>query len=100
MVKGRCMKEKKEVAMQDVQYILMKNGRPAAKGVCPHDGTKMFKILAANEIPDDLKRKAEAWKASHKGEKRSRKSKKTKSGGRSHKSKKSKKSRKSHKSNK
>jgi hypothetical protein len=38
------MKCKATKEMKDVQDIVMKNGRPAAKGNCETCGTKMFKI--------------------------------------------------------
>lgn len=39
-----CMKCKAKREMEDVQYITMKNGKPATQGVCGKCGTKMFKI--------------------------------------------------------
>ena len=40
-----CVKcRKKKVEMKDPEEITMKNGRPATRGVCPHCGTKMFRI--------------------------------------------------------
>jgi len=42
---GRCMKCKKQVKMKDAKETVMKNGMKAAKGVCPHCGTKVFRIL-------------------------------------------------------
>ena len=44
MVKARCMKEKKEVEMQDGKEITMKNGMKAMKGKCPNCGTTVFRI--------------------------------------------------------
>ena len=35
MVKGRCMKCKKQVEMKNIKEITMKNKMRAAKGVCP-----------------------------------------------------------------
>ncbi len=46
-VKAYCMKCKAERVMQNVQIVTTKNGRPAANGVCPVCGTKMFKFLPA-----------------------------------------------------
>ncbi|MBW3004538.1 hypothetical protein KY310_01790 [Candidatus Woesearchaeota archaeon] len=42
---GRCMKCKKQVKMKDAKEVTMKNKMKAAKGVCPHCGTKVFRIL-------------------------------------------------------
>ncbi len=47
-VKAYCMKCKAERVMQNVQIVTTKNGRPAANGVCPVCGTKMFKFLPAS----------------------------------------------------
>ena len=44
-IKAYCMKCKTERVIKDVQIVTMKNGRPAAQGVCPVCGTKMFKFL-------------------------------------------------------
>jgi len=45
MVKGRCMKCKKEVEMKDPKEVKMKNGMKAMKGTCPVCGTKVFRIV-------------------------------------------------------
>lgn len=42
-----CMKCKTQRVMKDVQIVTTKNGRPAAQGVCPECGTKMYKFLKA-----------------------------------------------------
>jgi hypothetical protein len=39
-----CVKCKEKKEMKDAQDVTMKNGRPAAKGVCPTCGTTMFEI--------------------------------------------------------
>ncbi|MDP4009792.1 MAG: hypothetical protein Q8P53_02280 [Candidatus Shapirobacteria bacterium] len=36
-----------EVDVGNVQKVMLKNGRPAAKTVDPETGTNMFKILSA-----------------------------------------------------
>jgi len=47
---GRCMKCKKnDVKMKDAKEVTMKNGRRAAKGVCPVCGTGMFRILGVKK---------------------------------------------------
>ncbi|MBI3032680.1 hypothetical protein HYY69_04345 [Candidatus Woesearchaeota archaeon] len=43
--KGRCMKCKKEVKMENAKETVMKNGMKAAKGTCKACGTKVFRIL-------------------------------------------------------
>jgi DNA-directed RNA polymerase subunit RPC12/RpoP len=45
MAEGRCMKCKKQVQIKDGKEVVMKNGMKAMKGVCPHCGTKVFRIL-------------------------------------------------------
>lgn len=45
MVKGRCMKCKKEVEIQSGQEVVMKNGMKAMKGMCGACGTAVFRIL-------------------------------------------------------
>jgi hypothetical protein len=44
LVEGYCMKDRKRVEMVNPHPITMANGRPAMAGVCPHCGTKIFKI--------------------------------------------------------
>jgi Zn finger protein HypA/HybF involved in hydrogenase expression len=39
-----CMKCRKKREMKDPKSIIMKNKRPATRGVCPVCGTKMFRI--------------------------------------------------------
>jgi len=41
---GYCMKCKEKREMQSTEQVIMKNGKPATKGVCEACGTKMFKI--------------------------------------------------------
>lgn len=43
--KGYCMKHRGEVQIKDPKVVTMKNGRKAVKGVCPKDGTKIFRFL-------------------------------------------------------
>ena len=45
MVEARCMKCKKQVEIKNPQNVVMKNKMKAMKGVCPHCGTKDFRIL-------------------------------------------------------
>jgi len=45
MVKGRCMKCKKQVEIKDPEEVVMKNNMKAAKGTCGTCGTKVFRIL-------------------------------------------------------
>ena len=47
-IKAYCMKCKAERTVQNVQIVTTKNGRPAANGVCPVCGTKMFKFLPSS----------------------------------------------------
>ncbi len=95
-MKGRCMKCKKEMTMGSVAYEVNAIGKPVCRGKCDKCGTKMYRMLGADNTPADLKTKVEAWKKAHAGEKRtSKKSKKShKSGGKSRKSIKSRKSKK------
>ncbi|HEX8923106.1 MAG TPA: DUF5679 domain-containing protein [Patescibacteria group bacterium] len=46
-----CVKCRASKAVDDskAQKTTLKNGRPAAKAVCPDCGTGMFKILSAKE---------------------------------------------------
>ena len=44
MAEAYCVKCKAKREMKDAQDITMKNGKPAAQGVCPVCGTKMFRI--------------------------------------------------------
>ena len=45
IVEARCMKDKKQVEIKNPQNVTMKNGMQAIKGVCPHCGTKVFRIV-------------------------------------------------------
>ena len=47
-IKAYCMKCKAERTIQNSQIVMTKNGRPAANGVCPVCGTKMFKFLPSS----------------------------------------------------
>jgi hypothetical protein len=44
LVEGYCVKDRKRVEMVNPHPVTMVNGRPAIAGVCPHCGTKMYKI--------------------------------------------------------
>ena len=58
MVKAYCMKEKKKnVDIVDPIFELNKIGRAIAKGKCSSCGGKVYKILAADEVPPALKAK-------------------------------------------
>ena len=37
--------------MKDVQFVTMKNGRRAAKGICSVCGRGMYKIVKTSEAP-------------------------------------------------
>jgi len=50
-IKAYCMKCKAERVVSNVAIVTMKNGRPAAQGVCPVCGTKMFKFLPKAKAP-------------------------------------------------
>jgi len=45
-VEAHCFKCKVKRPMQDGRAIFMANGRPAAEGICPECGTRLFKIGA------------------------------------------------------
>ena len=47
LVEGYCVKDRKRVEMINPHPVTMVNGRPAIAGVCPHCGTKIFKISKA-----------------------------------------------------
>lgn len=43
---ARCMKCKKPVKVKDPKETSIRNGKvKAVKGVCPHCGTKVFRII-------------------------------------------------------
>jgi uncharacterized protein DUF5679 len=44
LVEGYCVKDRKRVEMIHPHPLTMVNGRPAMAGVCPHCGTKIYKI--------------------------------------------------------
>jgi len=43
-VEAYCVKCKKKVTMQHAQKVVMKNGRPATRGMCPVCGTGLYRI--------------------------------------------------------
>ena len=45
MVVGYCVKHKGKIEMSNAVKVKMKNGMFAMKGVCPKDGTGMYRIL-------------------------------------------------------
>ena len=44
LMQAYCMKCRTKREMKDPKSIIMKNKRPATRGVCPVCGTKMFRI--------------------------------------------------------
>ncbi len=57
MVKGYCLKEKKIVEIKNPKYELNKLGRAIVRGECSSCAGKVYKILAQDEIPPELKAK-------------------------------------------
>lgn len=47
---GYCVRCRGERPIQDEQRVVLKNGRPAAKGTCPECGTKLFRFLKPDPI--------------------------------------------------
>lgn len=99
MVQGYCLKEKKKAEIKDAVFELNKAGRPVAHGKCSSCGGKIYKILAADEVPAALKEKAAKFKKGGAGSRKSRKSHSSRKSP-ARKSRKSKGSRKSRKSRK
>jgi DNA-directed RNA polymerase subunit RPC12/RpoP len=48
-IEARCMKCKKNVKVKDPKSVEIKKGTWAVKGVCPHCGTKVFRITGKNK---------------------------------------------------
>ena len=44
MTQAYCVKCKKKVEARNPKQVVMKNKRPATKGVCPKCGTTVFRI--------------------------------------------------------
>jgi predicted RNA-binding Zn-ribbon protein involved in translation (DUF1610 family) len=44
LVEGYCLKDRKKVEMMNPRLLMMKNGSPATAGLCPHCGTKIYRI--------------------------------------------------------
>ena len=42
--KAYCVKCKKSVEIKNPKNVVLKNKKPAIQGVCPHCGTKVFRI--------------------------------------------------------
>lgn len=83
--RATCMKEKKEITVKDPKLVIMANCNVAVRGVCPNDGCKVIRILSADKIPADMKKKQEECKRNKPAS-----AKKAKKGGASRKSRKSK----------
>ena len=60
---GYCLKHRGKIEIKDPKFELNKIGRAIARGTCPQDGTKMYKLLTTIETPDDLKAKMVGLKA-------------------------------------
>ncbi len=45
---GYCVKCRKKQTMEDAERVVMKNGRPAAKGKCSECGGGIYLILAVD----------------------------------------------------
>lgn len=43
-IEAYCVKCKKKVTMQNARKVVMKNGRPATRGICPVCGTGLYRI--------------------------------------------------------
>lgn len=52
-IEAYCVKCKSNRKMEKARRVVMKNGRPAARGQCEACGTGMYKILPA-AIADEL----------------------------------------------
>ena len=48
-----CVKEKKKVDIEDYEVVTLKNGRPAARAVCPNCGCKVIRFLPKNPTQID-----------------------------------------------
>jgi len=44
MATAYCMKCRKKVEIRNPSRVILKNRRPATRGVCPSCGTKVFRI--------------------------------------------------------
>ncbi len=88
MVKGYCLKEKKKVEIEGPEYALNAKNRPVVRGKCSSCGGKVYAILAAADVPADLKAKLVGKKGG--ASRRFRKSKASSKGSRKSRSKRSK----------
>ena len=67
LVEGYCMKDRKRVEMVNPHPITMVNGRPAVAGVCPHCGTRIYKISKAYGVVQAIFREQEDHERSPQG---------------------------------
>src|SRR4029077_2400332 len=56
LVQGYCVKDRRMVEIINPQPITMANGRPATVGVCPHCGTKIYKISRSFGVVEAVSR--------------------------------------------
>lgn len=45
---GQC---RKRVEAEVIEYVTIKNGKTAARGICPECGKKLYKIVKKEEVP-------------------------------------------------
>lgn len=90
MVKGTCMKDRKEVDIQHPTYSATKRGTVVIKGTCPLCGGKVARFAGITAAPPELQAKIRAMKSNKSSSSKSpsKASKKGKSGRGSHKSRK------------
>lgn len=49
-IEARCMKCRKQVEIKDGKEAVLKNGLKAIRGVCPHCGTKVCRIIGKAKV--------------------------------------------------
>ena len=64
---GYCMRCKMKTEISAPEPIVMRNGRPAVRGVCSQCGAKVFRIVSAPEqsLGDDAARQIEIRKIAY-----------------------------------
>ena len=76
-VMGRCMRDKKQVAIQDVKFAITKRCGVRAYGTCPICKGNVSAMISADKAPEHIQKKVEECKKQNKkggGPRKSRRS--------------------------
>lgn len=76
-IMGRCMRDKKQVTIQDVKFAITKRCGVRAYGTCPVCKGNVSAMISADKAPENIQKKVEECKKQNKKGGGSRKSRKS-----------------------